>query len=185
MRIFGFKLMLTLLFIITLVASGASMKDSASARPSSPLDSIKPRSLCTALEQVVWSCETARQGKLASICSSKELDKSRGYVQYRFGRPGQVELEFPKERVGTQSAFKYSRYTRALVTYLKLEFVNSGFTYIVSDDSNSEEKPARRDAGISVEPIGTDIKPVTMRCRKPITGSLMTLEDVVQKIETP
>jgi hypothetical protein len=131
----------------------------------------------------MWGCETEKERKLASICSSKDLDKSRGYVQYRFGRPGQVELEFPKERAGSQSLFRYSRYTRPLVTMLKLEFVNNGFTYAISDDFNDEEKPSRRDTIITVTPSGTNARETILRCRPPVTGSLMKLEDVVQRQE--
>lgn len=176
------KLLFTILFITIMVAAQSGARDdSAHARPSTPLDSIKPKSLCASDERVVWSCETERERKIASICSSKDLDKSKGYVQYRFGRTGQVELEFPKERSGSQSLFKYARYTRALVTMLKLEFVNNGFTYTIRDDYNDEEKPSRRDVEITVAPAGANAKETTLRCRKPITGSLMKLEDIVQR----
>jgi hypothetical protein len=109
------------------------------------------------------------------------VDEERGYVQYRFGRAGQVELEFPRERTGTQSAFKYSRYTRPLVTYLKLEFINGGVTYTISDDSNEEEKPAGRYAAITVRKAEDTAKETTLRCRMPVTGSLMKLEGVVKR----
>jgi hypothetical protein len=175
------KLILPLLFIITLFATHASVKDYASAYASMPFNAIKAASLCAPGESIVWSCETVKDRKVASVCSSKDLDKSRGYVQYRFGLPGKVELEFPRERANSQSAFKYSRYTRPLVTYLKLEFANSGFTYTISDDFNSEEKPSRRDAGITVAAAGANAAETRLRCRQPITGSLMKLEDVVQR----
>jgi hypothetical protein len=178
---FRFKLILPLLFIIILSATHISVKTSASAHSPEPFNSMKPASLCTQGERVLWSCETAKERKLASLCASKDLDKTRGYLQYRFGRSGQVEMEFPRERVNTQTAFKYSRYTRPLVTHLKLEFVNDGFTYTISDDSNSEEKPSRRDAAVTVTPSGANAKETTLRCRLPVTGSLMKLEDIVQR----
>ncbi|HEY0320714.1 MAG TPA: hypothetical protein VGC66_07175 [Pyrinomonadaceae bacterium] len=178
---FRLKLILPLLFIAVLFAPHAVIKDSASARSSMPLNSIKPASLCTATEQVVWSCVMVKDRKLVSVCSSKDLDKSGGYVQYRFGQSGKVELEFPRDRANTQSAFKYSRYTRPLVTYLKLEFVNNGITYTISDDYNSEEKPSMRDAAITVKPSGGAAAETRLKCRLPIKGSLMKLEDVVQR----
>lgn len=176
------KLILLLLFAGLLVVAQSGVKDSARASSLAPLDSIKAKSLCARDERVVWSCETMREGKLASICSSRDLAQSRGYVQYRFGRPGKVELEFPRERAQTQPLFKYSRYTRPLVTMLKLEFTNNGFTYSISDDSNDEEKPARRDT-ITITVAGANAKENTLRCRQPVNGSLMTLEDVVQRID--
>lgn len=177
------KLIFPGLFIAVLLAAQIGIRDSVHARSSLPFDSIKARSLCVSNERVVWSCETLKERKLASICTSKDLDKSRGYVQYRFGRPGQVELEFPKERAGSQAAFKYARYTRPLVTMLNLKFVNNGFTYTIGDDDNEEEKPPVRDAAITITPSGADAKETTLRCRKPITGSLMKLEDVIQNEE--
>lgn len=178
---FRLKLIFPVLFITILVAAQSGVKESAHARPPISFDSIKTGSLCASGERVVWSCKTERERKLASICSSKDLDRSHGYVQYRFGRPGQVELEFPGERAGSQALFKYSRYTRPLVTRLKLEFVHNGFTYTISDDSNDEEKPSRRDTTITVTPSGADARETTLRCRLPVTGSLMKLEDAVQR----
>jgi hypothetical protein len=176
------KLMFPLLFIAALGSVLAGVKDSSRAF-SAPLDPIKARSLCGRGERLVWSCQTARERKLASICSSQDLSRTRGYVQYRFGRPGQVELEFPRQRVSTQTLFRYSRYTRPLVTMLKLEFTNDGVTYTISDDSNDEEKPGRRDAVITITPAGANAKESTISCRQPVTGSLMTLEDVVQRMD--
>jgi hypothetical protein len=175
------SLIIALLFIVLLF--GIQTKDYSVARASIPSGSMKPASLCAKNENVVWSCETVRDRKLASICSSKVLEETRGYVQYRFGRVGQVEMEFPRERTNTQAAFKYSRYTRPLVTYLKLEFVNNGFTYTISDDSNEEEKPPQRDATITVTPKGANAKETTLHCRLPIMGSLMKLEGFVPRMD--
>lgn len=56
-------------------------------------------SLCATEETVVFSCRTVgKKAKLLSLCGSKVLDEKTGYIQYRFGQPGNVELEFPKEK---------------------------------------------------------------------------------------
>ena len=139
-------------------------------------------SLCGKDESIVFSCTIKGSGKLLSICSSRQLDASKGYVQYRFGRPGGVELEFPKARENTQAAFRYVRYTRPLVTYLALRFETGGYLYSVHQDSDDEQKPRAQDARVTVTPIGTQTgKPheIELQCRMPIEGSLMKLEDVV------
>jgi hypothetical protein len=41
------------------------------------------RSLCTATETVIFSCE--HKNKVASVCASLSSNKSLDYVQYRFG----------------------------------------------------------------------------------------------------
>ncbi|HEX8176425.1 MAG TPA: hypothetical protein VF543_15150 [Pyrinomonadaceae bacterium] len=170
-----------LLFMVTLSASPVSTSHAARAFLFSHAGLTGQASLCAQGEQVVWSCETVKERKLASICSSKNLDAERGYVQYRFGRVGRVELEFPSKRAGSRSAFTYSRYTRPLVTYLKLEFLNNGVAYTISDDSNEEEKPARRYAAITVKNSDGEARETTLRCRMPVTGSLMKLEGVVER----
>jgi hypothetical protein len=139
-------------------------------------------SLCATAERVVFSAFVEGSGKLASICSSRRLDARKGYLQYRFGRPGNVELQFPSSRRNTQKAFTYTGYTRPLVTYLTLTFTTSDYRYSIGVDYNAELKPASHDAYITVTTLGApgaDSKDVTIKLRTPVTGSLMTLEDVV------
>jgi len=135
----------------------------------------KAKSLCQASEQTIWSCLTTKN-KIASVCASKDLAEDKGYLQYRFGVLGKVELEFPKDRKDSQKAFKYSRYTRPLVTMLTLSFENNGVVYEIHDDDNSEEKPPIRAASI-------DVADVSIVCKQPTLGSLMTLEDIVPRDE--
>jgi hypothetical protein len=143
-------------------------------------DSSRVASLCARDEKTIWSCETTNR-KIASICSSAQLDEHRGYVQYRFGRAGHVELEFPQKRQNTQSEFTYKRYTRPLVTYLAIRFRSDGYTYKIYDQFNDEERPARREAYISVVPPGEGARSLDLNCRQPIAGSLMDLENIVTK----
>jgi len=135
----------------------------------------KAKSLCQTSEQTIWSCLTTKN-KIASVCASKDLAEDKGYLQYRFGVLGKVELEFPKSRKDSQKAFKYSRYTRPLVTMLTLSFENNGVVYEIHDDDNSEEKPPIRAASI-------DVADVSVVCKQPTTGSLMKLEDFVPRNE--
>src|SRR6185503_12999879 len=88
----------------------------------SNLAQLQGGSLCENTEKVVFSCGIAKPAKIVSLCSSKELTKDRGYLQYRFGLPGKIELEFPKEREQTQSAFKYSHYFRAQFDQTEISF---------------------------------------------------------------
>src|SRR5687768_12828037 len=41
-----------------------------------------------------FSCATGG-GKVLSICASAELSTETGWIQYRFGRPGAIELAVP------------------------------------------------------------------------------------------
>src|SRR5689334_11813206 len=75
---------------------------------------LRSRSLCSTGEQIIFSCSvkhgTGRAGetKIASLCASPRLTKEAGYLQYRFGLPNKIELEYPARRTATQEAFKYT-----------------------------------------------------------------------------
>ena len=68
-----------------------------------------------------------------------------------------------------------------MVTMLTLKFENGGFSYVIHDDDNEEEKPPSRSASIDV--ASGDGKTVSITCKLPTTGSLMTLEDIVPRDE--
>ncbi len=150
----------------------------ASAEP------LKVTSLCARNEKTIWSCETANR-KIVSVCGSKQLDKQRGYIQYRFGGPGRVELEYPQQRQNTQTAFAYFRYTRPLVTYLGLRFKINEHAYEVYDNSNEEEGAGGggSEAGVTVTPAGNTAKMVDYRCRKNVVHHLTDLEEIVPNTE--
>ena len=120
-------------------------------------------SLCAKEEKVVFSC-TLKNAKVVSLCSSTKLSKTEGYLQYRFGGSGKIELEYPKEREATQKAFKYSHYFRAQVDLTEISFTIDGYVYTVFDNFNGEEKPAISEEGISVTPTDNK-KAVTHICR--------------------
>lgn len=168
--------------VLSILVGGYVLKsESAAAQTKNKtIAAVKSKSLCQAEEQTIWSCATTKN-KIASVCASKDLAEDKGYVQYRFGTAGKVELEFPKEHAGSQKAFKYSRYTRPLVTMLTLSFKPTAVVYEIHDDDNSEEKPPVRAASIDVT-TGANI-PFSITCKLPVTGSLMKLEDIVPRDE--
>ena len=81
---------------------------------------LQPGTLCATTERVIFSCSIRRPAKIVSLCASKELTSERGYAQYRFGLPGGIELEYPKERTSTQEKFHYTHYFRAQVDMTRL-----------------------------------------------------------------
>ena len=133
----------------------------ATSRPNIP--QLQAGSLCEKDEKIVFSCSFRKPAKMVSLCSSKELTKERGYLQYRFGLPGKIELEFPKQREQTQNEFKYSHYFRAQVDLTEISFAQDGHQYAIFDDYNGEEKAARHEQGIKITPPNG--KEVTLTCR--------------------
>jgi hypothetical protein len=76
-------------------------------------DKLQPNSLCAPDERIIFSCPTEESAKILSLCASKDLTSDSGYLQYRYGPPGKIEFEYPKDRKGTQEKFQYSHYPRS------------------------------------------------------------------------
>jgi hypothetical protein len=146
-------------------AAGVNRSPSVAAtKASSQLGAVQPNSLCTKDERVIFSCPVKRPAKIVSVCASKDLTSERGYLQYRFGLPGKIELEFPKDRTGTQGKFHYTHYFRARFDLTEIDFAIDDYQYQVFDDYNGEEKPAISSQGVSVTAPGKP-KEVSFVCR--------------------
>jgi hypothetical protein len=137
--------------------------DSSSLAAQAPA-ALQPNSLCARDERIIFSCPIKRPAKIVSVCASKDLTSDRGYIQYRFGLPAKVELEFPNERKGSQQKFQYSHYFRAQVDLTEISFTVNGYEYQVTDDYNGEEKPAQTTQGVMVTAPGKP-KEVGLACR--------------------
>jgi hypothetical protein len=83
--------------------------------------------LCNSDERIVFSCSAG--SRIASICASSDLSKTQGSIQYRFGRPGRLELVYPEAATAPGEAFQagmlmfsggggaWLRFRRGLVDY--------------------------------------------------------------------
>jgi len=130
----------------------------------SQLGNLQPNSLCAKGERVIFSCPVKRPAKIVSVCASKDLTNDHGYLQYRFGVPGKIELEYPKDRQGTQAKFQYSHYFRAQFDTTSINFTIDGYEYSLFDDYNGEEKTKISTQGVSVTAPGKP-KEVSFVCR--------------------
>ena len=120
--------------------------------------------LCTQSEKVLFSCSVKRSAKLVSLCASADVSRTRGYVQYRFGTPGKVELEYPAEKGGSQDKFEYYHYFRAQFDETEISFSSGGYRYAIFDDYNGEMRPAVSSQGVRVEDPGNS-KKSTLECQ--------------------
>lgn len=146
-------------------------------------------SLCEAGELTLWSCTVKKNKKTASLCGSKGLSATSGYVQYRYGKVGHVELVFPNTHENTQKQFRYSRYTRPLTTYLSVRFKNNGVDYgLEYTDRDDPAEMADMDSKARARAQSTILR-VSMPKGKETeipcdaTGTLMSLEDVLPNEE--
>lgn len=144
--------------------------------------SLQANSLCAKTEHIIFSCQVGRSGKgkglakTASLCASTDLDKEHGYLQYRFGLPGRVELEFPESRAGTQQKFRYTHYLRYQVDLTEINFAIDDYQYQIFDTYNGEEKPPISTRGITVSASGK--KDVSYACRGKVKADYSKLGDV-------
>jgi len=139
---------------------------------------LQPGSLCAKDERIIFSCPLRKPAKIVSLCGSKDLTNDRGYLQYRFGLPGKVELEFPQDRTGTQQKFQYTHYFRAQVDQTEISFRNNGYEYAITDDYNGEEKPVQSIQGVSVTAPGKP-KEVSLQCRMKAKADYADLQAVL------
>ena len=135
------RLLITAMALMTLTASLFAGGSVALSQQSA--GDLQANSLCARNERIIFSCPIKRPAKIVSVCASKDLTSDRGYMQYRFGLPAKIELEFPKERSGSQQKFQYSHYFRARVDLTEITFTVNGYEYQVTDDYNGEEKTAQ------------------------------------------
>jgi len=140
-------------------------------------DVAQGTTLCENTEKVVFSCQL-KGAKMVSLCGSSKFTKTDGYLQYRFGLPGKVELEYPQQRSDSQKTFHYSHYFRAQVDLTEITFSANGYTYTVFSNYNGEEKPAISDQGVKVTP--TNKKEVSYGCRSKAKADFGDLSDVFE-----
>lgn len=133
-------------------------------------------SLCDKAEKVIFSCPIKKPAKIVSLCSSVNVSKDQGYVVYRFGLPGKIELEFPKSLAGTQASFKYSHYLRAQVDETEISFTSEGYRYAIFDDYYGDQNPAIHQQGVRVN--APDDKETTLSCRGRAKADYSNLGDV-------
>ena len=133
-------------------------------------------SLCARGEKTIFACSIRKPAKLISLCASPNLSASQGYIQYRFGLPRKIELEYPKSREGSQGAFAYDHYFRAQVDRTEIGFKVDGYEYAIFDDYNGEQKPARHGQGIRI--TAPDGKETTLSCRGRAQADYADLADV-------
>jgi hypothetical protein len=136
-------------------------------------DTGEVATLCEANEEIMLSCQIAGSDKVLSVCASPDLAQD-GYLQYRFGESGSVELAYP-ETVATspQEAFLYTRSTGSGVDYIYLSFEVEEHIFRVYQVDNQGD----RGAGVDVrDPEGqwTDFPCDTNRIEQ-----LRVLEQVV------
>ena len=118
--------------------------------------------------------------KVVSICGSADLEGNGVWIEYRFGKPGNIEMRFPADPSAAREEFIVRRYTRAGTTYFKLEFEKGGYNYAILEGAEVGGDPEYA-ATLRVRQIsdGTDVAEFELsRVSDPF--NLMKFEDRVR-----
>jgi hypothetical protein len=93
------------------------------------LDPPIEETMCYPHEEIYFSCPIGR--KIVSVCAAGNISPKNGYVQYRFGRPGKPELEFPAEPGPPMERFSITDFLGGSVNSTHLKFNSSGYDYVI------------------------------------------------------
>jgi hypothetical protein len=132
-----------------------------------PLADAAPASLCGANETAYFECAMPH-GKTLAVCG-----KLPERLQYRFGRPGAIELAYPATESDGPSAFQIARYHRYRTERVALRFEREGASYAVFD----EQEEGRGRGGVHVRT--NDARARDLLCVGPVKSRLSELVGVV------
>lgn len=89
-------------------------------------------SLCRSGEEPVFAC-TIENHQAVAVCASEKPGAPRGYVQYRFGKPGNLEINVPDRAASSnwREQFKAKRlwYSAGGGNYLRVD--HGPYAYVV------------------------------------------------------
>lgn len=103
----------------------------------------KAESHCGSDERVVFTCRI--KAKVVSVCASAQLGE-RGYVQYRYGARGNVELAIPARQSFKPSDVGYFLYPGASGREYYMQFSNGDKKYFVRYSSTRGDDDSRTGA---------------------------------------
>lgn len=84
--------------------------------------------LCASDEITLWTCEGRK--KIYSLCSSREVTATTGYIQYRAGNRQKVPFQFPAQKRQPKGTFEYES---SITGDAMVTFKNGDFTYDLYD----------------------------------------------------
>jgi hypothetical protein len=102
--------------------------------PAEGAGAAESRFLCSADEKVVFGC-TLPNKKQVSVCTAPRLTVSEGYLQYRYGTPAKIELEYPAQRVPPKGLFHFGSTGFSGGGASELHFKIGEYDYFVYDST--------------------------------------------------
>lgn len=97
---------------------------------------------CRDGEVVVFSCQIKGSQKVASLCSPIRKSKRSVVPEalfYRFGKLGNVELQFPPSASGSLEKFRFNHYFRPGLDSTGISFTSGTFDYSIYETLDNED----------------------------------------------
>ncbi len=137
--------------------------------------------LCRPTERVAFSCAAARQ--YVSLCASPNLSPGQGYLVYRHGRPGHLDLEYPSRDADRSKAYAGGilSFSGGGGAWLRLATPPYTYTVFTAVGKWAPGGALADIAGVAVRKGELDIAAV--RCTAPATSELGP--DLFQKAGVP
>jgi hypothetical protein len=149
------------------VTRAAIVALAVAAAVATPIAAAAPAGLCAADETAYFECAMAN-GKLLAVCGA--LPER---LQYRFGKPGAIELAHPAAASDGPRTLLIARYHRYRTDRLALGFEREGVSYAVFDD----QEDGRGRGGVEVKTVDGRVRELV--CAGPVTSRLSELVGVV------
>jgi hypothetical protein len=135
--------------------------------------------LCQKNEAVYFSCLAGK--KIMSLCGSKQISESEGYLIYRFGKDGHIELEYPNKILSPKGLFSIEYQLWAHDEKTSISFKNGTYYYSIYNqfiggqtDSDATNSSYGETAGIVVNRKNKVIADI--RCSDEITIAIKPLK---------
>lgn len=135
---------------------------------------------CESEETTYFNCAVENSNKVISVCGS---DGKKRYLQYRFGKIGDIEFEFPKKRDGSISKFYWEVQKEAYGVFSNLSFKNYSYYYDVSHNINFNHRYADDEFFVEVSRSKSQYRPsiASFHCAQFPEGRFGDLANIVQK----
>jgi hypothetical protein len=114
------------------------------------------KSHCSLSEQTYFNCRVRGSDKVASVCGSgyNEEQKTSGYLQYRFGSMGKLEMVYPPQAKADEMqdrfTFSASRNSSYSQYDLELQFTNLGYAYAIHSSETHKQEAVSYSSSMTV-----------------------------------
>ncbi|MBX8488623.1 hypothetical protein K5D34_12250 [Pseudomonas cichorii] len=99
---------------------------------------------CKEDEDIYFSCSLSG-GKIVSVCASGNTDPSTGYIQYRYGTPGNIEMTYPEKAIPPMGHLFLVNASEGSVNKDIIKFKNGSYTYIIAQSTVSSLSVLKND----------------------------------------